>query len=91
VPKHSRVTLFSILNFTYHHHESSERTQTDAPNANGKNTRSAQIPHSQIPPKQQKLWRNMRGRKKEKHQELQDLTTNLPSLRGETQIGLVEE
>jgi hypothetical protein len=28
---------------------------------------------------------------KEKHQELQDLTTNLPSLRGETQIGLVEE
>src|SRR4051812_5850943 len=30
--------------------------------SNGKSTRSAQVPHSQIPPKQQKLWRNMRGR-----------------------------
>ena len=40
---------------TFHPTESSPRTQTDAPNAIGKNTRSAQILLSQIPPKLQKL------------------------------------
>jgi hypothetical protein len=40
---------------TFHPTESSPRTQTDAPNAIGKNTRSAQILLSQIPTKLQKL------------------------------------
>ena len=40
---------------TFHPIESSPRTQTDAPNAKGKNTSSAQILLSQIPTKLQKL------------------------------------
>ena len=50
---------------TFHPNESSPRTQTDAPNAMAR-TQSAQILRSQIPPKQHKLWRNMRGRTKRK-------------------------
>ena len=43
VPKSNK-----LLNFNFH--ESPWRTQTDATDAMGKNTRSAQIIHSQIPP-----------------------------------------
>ena len=58
---------------TFHPTESSPRTQTDAPNAMAR-TQSAQILLSQIPPKQHKLWRNMRGRTKRKStNEPQDL------------------
>ena len=55
---------------TFHPTGSSPRTQTDATNAMAR-TQSAQILLSQIPPKQHKLWRNMRGRTKRK-------TTNEP-------------
>src|SRR4051812_33839905 len=58
VPMHSRVTIFSTsLTTTNPRRELKLMHQS-----NGKSTRSSQIPHSQIPPKQQKLRRNMRGR-----------------------------
>ena len=47
-PKSNKLTNF-------HFHESSWREQTDATKCNGKNTRSAQVLHSQIPTKQQML------------------------------------
>ena len=47
-PKSNKLTNF-------HFHESSWREQTDATKCNGKNTRSVQVLHSQIPTKQQML------------------------------------
>ena len=40
---------------------------------NGKDTQSAQVLLSQIPPKQLMIGMKMRGRTKEEHEELQDL------------------
>src|ERR1041385_5423236 len=55
---HSRVAIFltSLL------HRILGENSNRCSKCNGKSTRSAQVPHSQIPPKQQNLWRNMRGR-----------------------------
>ena len=66
VPKSNK-----LLNFNFH--ESSWRTQTDATDAMGKNTRSVQVLHSQIPPKQLMLWGEKRGRTRKNTKSLQDL------------------
>jgi hypothetical protein len=53
------------------------RTQTDAPNAIARAHKSAQILLSQILPKQQILWRNMRGKIRRKSTNaLKDLDPN---------------
>ena len=72
-------------------HESSWRAQPDATNAKGKNTPSGQILLSEIQPKQLMLWRDLGGRTKEKHQELQNLDLlGSPHLEEERIGGMVD-
>ena len=51
---------------------------------NGKNTRSGRVPHTQIPPQQQKLWRNMRGRTRSSQRTPRSRSKGFPSHRGES-------
>src|SRR5664279_5566356 len=78
VPKSNKL-------FNFNFHVSSWRTQTDAPDAMGKNTRSAQILHSQIPPKQLMLWGQKRGRtrKNSTNESPRSRSKGFPTLRGE--------
>src|ERR1041385_9555545 len=80
---HSRVAIFSTSLTT----TNPRRELRMMHQSNGKSTRSAQVPHSQIPPKQQKLWRNMRGRTRRTPRNPRSRSTRFPSLRGD---GLVE-
>ena len=49
------------------------RTQTDAPNAMARTHKVVKVLHSQIPPKQLMLWREMGGRTRKTTNESQDL------------------
>src|SRR3954471_6107048 len=66
---HSRVTIFSTLLTT----TNPRRELKPMHQSNGKSTRSAQVPHSQIPTKETKPMEENERKNKEKHQELQDL------------------
>ena len=56
-----------------HFHVSPWRTHTDAPNAMARTHKVVKVLHSQIPPKQQMLWRKMGGRTRKTTNESQDL------------------
>ena len=76
-PKSNKLLNFSLPRITM---ENSNRCNR----CHGKSTRSAQVPLSQIPPQQQKLWRNMRGRTRRTQRTPRPRSPRFPSLRGES-------
>ena len=78
VPKSNKLLNLSLKRILV---ENSNRCNR----CNGKNTRSAQILHSQIPPKQQMLWGEKRGRTKKNstNESTRSRSNSFSSLRGE--------